>query len=258
MERRTPGLLGAIRIDVARLHDTWMELAFPRQLDASAVLGKWQPETLPQKIAYYLWAGLGLPLLLIGYPLLLFGFATRFYAARLDSAATRLGVAGAVAVAALGWGILTLITHLQLEFSAVIAVGLASIVATISAALAVVFSKVGGRGTSVALAYPFAMTALFLPPVVAALVTPTLEAIILPPSYELSIWILDTFLFVGGLNDWLRASFNLETFGASYGLAGIGYPLMWFAIAVPTGWLLGAVVALADVIRPREDDSGLR
>jgi len=253
MERRTPGLLGAIRIDVARLHDTWMELAFPRQLDASAVLGKWQPDTLLQRVAYYVWAGLGIPLLVVGYPLLLFGFATRFYAARLDSAATRLGVAGAVAVAAVGWGILTLVTHLQLSFSAVVAVGLASVVATVSAALAVVFSRVGGRATSFAFAYPFAMTALFLPPVVAALVTPALEALILPPSYDLAVWILDTFLFVGGLNEWLRASFTLETFGASYGLAGIGYPLMWFAIAVPTGWLLGALVALADVVRPQPD-----
>jgi len=98
LERRTPGLLGAVRLDVLRLHETWMELLFPRQLDPSRVLGKWKPETTAQKAAYHAWAALGLPLVAIGYPLLLLGFATRYYADRLDSAATRLGLAGVVAL----------------------------------------------------------------------------------------------------------------------------------------------------------------
>ena len=255
MERRGQiGLLEALLLDVVRLHETWMELVFPRQLDPSAVLGKWQPETTTQTIAYYLWAVIGAPLVAVTYPLLLVGFATRFYAAKLDSAVTRFGVAGAVIVATVLWGTLTLVTHLQLPFDDVIAVGAASVVAIVSAALAAGFSKVGGRFVSVLLAYPFAMTAIFLPPVVAALVTPTLEQVILPPSYDLARWILDTFLHVGGINEALRGAFDLETFGEQWGLPGLGYVLMWMGISVPLGWFLGVLVALADLIRPKPDE----
>ncbi|GAB7092041.1 hypothetical protein JCM18237_23120 [Halorubrum luteum] len=254
MERRGQiGLLEALLLDVVRLHETWMELVFPRQLDPSTVLGKWQPETTPQTVAYYLWAAIGAPLVAVAYPLLLVGFATRFYAAKLDSAVARFGIAGAVIVATVLWGTLTLVTHLQLPFDDVIAVGAASVVAIVSAALAAGFSKVGGRFVSVLLAYPFAMTAIFLPPVVAALVTPTLEQIILPPSYDLARWILDTFLSVGGINEWLRGAFDLETFGEQWGLPGLGYVLMWVGISIPLGWFLGLLVALADLIRPKPD-----
>lgn len=254
MERRgQTGLMEALLLDVVRLHETWMEIVFPRQLDPSAVLGKWKPETSVQSAGYYLWAVLGAPLVAVAYPLLLVGFATRFYAAKLDSAVTRFGVLGAVLVAAVVWGSLTVLTHLQLPFDAVIAVGAASVVAVVSAGLAAGFSKVGGRFVSVLLAYPFAMTALFLPPVVAALFTPTLEALILPPSYDLARWILDTFLTVGGINETLRGAFDLETFGQQWGVTGLGYVLMWLGISVPLGWFLGLLVSLADLIRPKPD-----
>lgn len=254
MERRGQiGLLEALLLDVVRLHETWMELAFPRQLDPSTVLGKWEPETTPQTVAYYLWAAIGAPLVAITYPLLLVGFATRYYAAKFDSAVARFGIAGAVLVATVLWGTLTLITHVQLPFDDVIAVGAASVVAIVSAALAAGFSKAGGRFVSVLLAYPFAMSAIFLPPVVAALATPTFEQIILPPSYDLARWILDTFLSVGGINEVLRAAFDLETFGEQWGLPGLGYVLMWVGISVPLGWFLGLLVALADLVRPKPD-----
>jgi hypothetical protein len=254
MERRGQiGLLEALLLDVVRLHETWMEIVFPRQLDPSTVLGKWKPETAPQTVGYYLWAVLGAPLVAAAYPLLLVGFATRFYAAKLDSAVTRIGIAGAVLVATVVWGALTLVTYLQLATADVIAVGAASVVAIVSAALAAGFSKTGGRLVSVLLAYPFAMTALFLPPVVAALVTPSLEAIILPPSYDLAVWILDTFLAFGDLNDTLRSAFDLETFGEQWGLPGLGYVLMWIGISVPLGWFLGALVALANLVRPKPE-----
>ncbi|MFB6096761.1 MAG: hypothetical protein ABEJ74_05180 [Haloferacaceae archaeon] len=241
--RSQPGLLGAIRIDLTRLHETWMEVAFPRQLDASSVLGKWTPETPPQRIAYTLWAALGVPLVAVGYPLLLLGFATRFYAGKLDSAQTRLGILGVVVVSLVAWGLLTVVAFLR-QFSAtgLKAVVAASLVATVCAALAVVFSRVGGRGTSVLLAYPSAVTAIFLPPVVAALYSPALGNIIFPGSLTLAIWILDNILVVGGINTFLREQFALE---------GVAYVGMWFGIAVPLGWLLGAVVALADLIRPK-------
>jgi hypothetical protein len=242
--RSTPGLLGAIRIDLKRLHETWMELLFPRQLDASSVLGKWKPKTTPQTIAYRAWAALGVPLVAIGYPLLLLGFGTRFYVRRIDSATTRLGLAGVVAVSLLAWALLSLFAYLrQFSYDGLVAVVAAGIVATISAAAAVVFSRIGGRGTSVALAYPAGVTAIFLPPVVAALYSPVLGSIVFPGSTNLAIWILDN-LLIGGLSEFLRENFQLE---------GIAYVGMWFGIAVPLGWFLGAIVALADLIRPKAE-----
>ena len=114
--------------------------------------------------------------------------------------------------------------------------------------------KVGGRVTSVLLAYPFAMTAIFLPPVVAALLTPSISDIVLDPSYELARWILDTFLAIGGINETLRGAFDLETFGAQWGIPGLGYVLMWVGISIPLGWFLGLLVSFADLIRPKPDD----
>ena len=251
MAQRSPGLIGAIRIDLTRLHETWMEVVFPRQLDPGHVLGKWKPETGVQTAGYYLWAAFGLPLVLIGYPLLLVGYGTRFYAVKLDSAATRLGILGAVLVSVVVWGVLSAVASYQfgtvgtvsLNAEGFLAVVAASVVATVSAVLAVLFSRVGGRGTSVLLAYPAAMTALFLPPVVAALFEPTLQETIFPWSEDLAIGILDGPLSVGGLNEIIREQFTLE---------GTGYVLMWLSLSVPLGWFLGGLVAFANIIRPKD------
>ncbi len=238
------GVVGAIRTDLRRLHGAWMELVFPRQRGRGhSVMGKWQPETLPQKVGYHGWSALGTVGLLLLYPLTVLGLATRYYAAKLDSTRTRLGIVGVTAVALLGWGALTVSAYIQLPFDAFLAVAAASGVATVSTALAAGFSKVGGRPVSVLLAYPFAMTALFLPPVVAALVTPSLEGFVLEPSYEFAVWVLDNVLFVGGLNEMLRANFQLE---------GAAYAAMWFGLSFPLGWFLGLVIALANIVRPSE------
>ena len=238
------GVVGAIRTDLRRLHGAWMELVFPRQRGRGhSVMGKWQPETLPQKVGYHGWSALGTVGLLLLYPLTVLGLATRYYAAKLDSTRTRLGIVGVTAVALLGWGALTVSAYIQLPFDAFLAVAAASGVATVSTALAAGFSKVGGRPVSVLLASPFAMTALFLPPVVAALVTPSLEGFVLEPSYEFAVWVLDNVLFVGGLNEMLRANFQLE---------GAAYAAMWFGLSFPLGWFLGLVIALANIVRPSE------
>ncbi|WP_049921094.1 hypothetical protein [Halopiger djelfimassiliensis] len=238
------GIVGAIRADLGRLHGVWMELVFPRQRGRGhSVMGKWQPETLPQKIGYYAWSTLGTLGLLVLYPLTVLGFATRYYAAKLDSTRTRLGIVGVTAIALLVWGTLTVIAHLRLPFDAFLAIAAASAVATVSTALAAVCSKFGGRALSVALAYPFAMTALFLPPVVAALVTPSLHPYVLDPSYDFAVWVLDNVLFLGGINEWLRANFQLE---------GAAYAGMWLGISFPLGWFLGIVIALANLVRPSQ------
>jgi len=236
--------LGAVRIDMLRLHETWMEVVFPRQLNPGHVLGKWKPETTLQKAGYYLWATIGMLPVLLGYPLLLVGFGTRYYASKLDSAATRLGILGAILLSVVVWGGLSVVARFQLSAEGFIAVLAASAVATAAAAAAVFFARIGGRLTSILLAYPSAMTALFLPPVVAALYSPTLGEIIFPNSEQLAIFILDNLLFIGGLNEILRERFALE---------GVYYALMWFGLAVPIGWGLGVLVTFADLVRPKDE-----
>lgn len=241
------GLVEGMKIDVVRLHETWMELVFPRQRTAvHTVLGKWQPRTRGDRIKYRFWSALGVPLVAFLYPLLLVGFAVRFNARRFDTATARLGIVGVVLITALLWGGLTALARVRLEFGGFVAVGAASAVAVVSAGLAAMFTRVGGRGTTVAFAYPFAMNAVFLPPVVAALYDPSLSGV-LERSESLAIFILDTLLYVYGINEYLRANFSLE---------GIGVVLMWIAIATPLGWFLGLVVTLADLIRPRSGDGG--
>lgn len=239
------GVVDGIRVDVKRLHDSWMELLFPRQREAEhSVLGRWRPRRPRDLAAYRTWAALGVPLVAILYPLALLGFAVRFYARRFDSASTRLGVAGVVLLAVVVWGALTAAAYVRLSPAAVLAVGSASTVAVVSAGLAALFARRGGRATTVLLAYPFGVTAVLLPPVVAALYSPTLGEAVLPGSDSLAIWLLENPLGALGVDEVLRENFDL---------AGFAYVLMWFAIAIPLGWLLGLLVTLADLVRPKRD-----
>ncbi|MFB6170976.1 MAG: hypothetical protein ABEJ23_00475 [Haloarculaceae archaeon] len=250
-QRDRGGVITGVRVDVRQLHDAWMELLFPRQREAEhTVLGRWRPETTRDKVGYWGWAALGVPLVAVLYPLVLVGFAVRFYARGFDSAATRLGVVGVVVLALVVWGALTALTYVRLEPAAVQAVAGASAVAVVSAGLAALFSQRGGRVTTVLLAYPFGVTAIFLPPVVAALYSPTVAAAVFPRSDQIAIYVLNDVLpRVPAVGE--RASAYLRD---NYELVGGAYALMWFAIAVPVGWLLGVLVTIADVVRPKADD----
>ena len=241
--RSDPGLVEAVMIDLRELHITWMSLAFPRQREGRhSVLGAWRPKSLPGRSAYRLWSAIGVLALALIYPFTLLGFATRFHVRRIDSAAASLGIVGVVLLSLLVWGVLSAATYLsQASFQGFVAVAAAGLVATVSAALAIVFSKIGGRFTSVVLAYPFGMTALFLPPVVAALYSPAVASLVLTRSDSIAIWLLDNVLVYGGLAEYLRARFEL---------AGLAYVGMWFGIAVPLGWFFGILVTLANAVRP--------
>ena len=244
-----PSLIEAIQIDVARIHATWMGLVFPRQRDtAHSVLGKWTPSTTGGMIRYRIWGALGVLVIAILYPLTVLGFATRFYTSRINRSAASLGFIGVVLLSLLVWGALTAATYFsRISFEGFIAVGAAGAVATVSAVLALLFTKVGGRFTTVFLAYPFGVTAIFLPPVVAALYSPSLAEFVFPRSQTFAIWVLDNILDIYGINAWLRAQFNL---------VGLAYVGMWFGVAVPVGWILGILVSLANLVRPKtESDS---
>ncbi|MFB6154531.1 MAG: hypothetical protein ABEJ22_01465 [Haloferacaceae archaeon] len=238
------GVIAGIRYDLRTLHTRWMGIVFPQlRDDPHPVTGPWSPETPLQRALYAVWALLGAFGLLVLYPLTVLGLATRFYVRGFDRTATRIGVVGVVLLSVVVWGALTALARLRFSPEGFLAVGAAGAVATVSAVLAFGFSRVGGRVTSVLLAYPFAVTAIFLPPVVAALYSPALADAIFPRSTSLAVWLLDNVLAVGGLNELLRQRFDL---------VGYAYVGMWAGISVPVGWALGLLVALANLVRPAD------
>ena len=240
-----PGLVEAIRIDLSTLHEHWMVVLFPQvRTGAHAVLGAWRPDSPGSLVGFYLWSLLGSLLVGLLYPFAVVGFAIRYYATRLDRTAARIGIIGVVLLSVLIWGALTVFARYRFSTEGFLAVAAAGGVATVSAALSVLFARIDGRFTTVVFAYPFGVTALFLPPVVAALYSPALGSVVFPRSDLLAIWLLDTVLDVGGLNAWLRARFDL---------VGLAYVGMWFGLAVPVGWFLGLLVTLADLVRPTPD-----
>jgi len=242
------GVVDGVRLDVQRLHETWMELLFPRQRGAQhSVLGKWKPSTTGDKAKYRIWSALGVPVVLVLYPLMLLGVAVRFYSRRFDSLATRIGLGGTVLVMTVIWGALTAIVRTYGGFGQVgfIAVLVASITAVVSSALAFVFWAKGGRATTVLLAYPFGVTALLLPPVVAAFYSDTVGAVVFTQSRQIAIVLLNQLFQPIGLKELLESQFELQ---------GFAFVLMWFGIAVPLGWLLGLVVTLANLTRPQDED----
>lgn len=241
------GLRWQVRADLVRLHESWMALAFPRQLDPHPVLGKWRPSTADERIRYWLWTVFGAAVVGAVYPLAVAGLAVRFHSRRLARLAATLGPRRVVLLVGAVWGLLTAVLYLLgFPVDGVVAVGAGASVAAVSGALAVVAWRRGGRASTVLLAYPLGVTALFLPPVVAALYSRTVAGLVLPNSYLLAVWLLDNPLAVGGLAAYLRAQFEL---------VGVAYVGMWLAISVPTGWALGLLVTLAGVVRPaREPD----
>lgn len=235
-------VVAGVRIDLARLHRVWMGLAFDHaHRDDYSVVEGWTPQTTGGTVRYRLWAALGVLPLLVVYPLSVLGLVVRFYARRLDRASASLGVAGIVLLSVVVWGVLTVATYASaIAFEGLVAVAIAGGVATVSAVLALLATRRPGRGWTLLAGYPLGVTAIFLPPVVASLYSPTLAAVVFPHSTSLAALLLDTVLQVGGIAEFIRASFELE---------GVAYVGMWFGLAVPVGWLLGGLVTLADAVR---------
>jgi hypothetical protein len=240
-----PGLLGAVRIDLRVLHETWMESLFPRQREAQhTVLGKWHPETVAQQVTYYLWALAGVPVVAAVYPLLLAGYSVRYQTRKVGAAGRRLGLLGVVVLFGLLWGGLTAVVAVQsgaFQQGAVTALALASGVAVVSAALSYLAWRVDGRPTTILLAYPFAVTAIFLPPLVAALFWEPLDGLI-QFSDDVAYWVTNEGPDPLGVVDYLERNFERQD---------EDHVVIWFAASFPVGWTLGLLVALADLIRPR-------
>ncbi|MFC7057340.1 hypothetical protein [Halovenus salina] len=238
------GLTDAIGYDIRVMHETWMEMLFPRQRGVEGtVLGKWTPDETREIITYRLWYALGVPVIAVFYPLVLLGYIVRFQAQKLNVTAVRLGFVGVVLVFALLWGGLTAAVYLELqsalEEGAVTGIAAASGVAVLAAALAYGFWRVGGRLLTILIAYPFAVTALFLPPVVAALFWEPLGDIIIDQGDDLFSWAFDA-----------GPDSITEPLGDRYDRTEEDHAIIWFVISYPVGWLLGILVSLANLIRP--------
>jgi hypothetical protein len=241
------GLVEAVRFDLRRMHETWMEFVYPRQRGAEdTVLGKWRPDGGLSMVLYRLWSVLGTPVVAVVYPLVLFGYFVRFQTRRLNVTAARLGFLGVVLLFVLVWGGLAALVAFPLADAVtsggVVAVAAASGVAVLSAALAFGCWVLDGRPVTVLLAYPFAMTALFLPPVVAALYSEAVAEVVLTRSDSLASWSLDQMPA-------LVETYLVENFERD----GFAHVIIWFGVSVPVGWVLGFVVTLADLVRPTAD-----
>lgn len=239
------GLVADVSYDLRRLHGLWMALAFRQLRDSHPVMDRWTPRTTGQRAAYRAWAVLGVVGLLVGYPLAVVGLLVRFNVRRVDRTTTRLGAIGTVLLAVVAWGGLTALARIRFSLEGFLAVAAAGSVAVVSTVLALAFGRIGGRLTTVIVAYPFGVVAVFLPPVVAALYSPALASVVFPRSETVAVWLLDGVLAYGGLNSLLRERFEL---------VGFGYVAMWGALAVPVGWVFGVLVTLANLVRPADDD----
>jgi hypothetical protein len=243
--RQREGVLSGMKVDILQLHETWMELMFPRQRGQQhSVLGKWKPRTSAGKFKYRVWGAIGALMIALLYPAMLVGLGARFYARRFDSAATRLGLVGTVLGMVVLWGALTALARVQLDPRGFYAVAAASAVAVLASIAAVTVATRGGRASTILVAYPAGMTALFLPPVVAALFSESLGGLIFPRSVSIAEVLLNNVASRLGVEQFFRQNFELE---------GLGYVLLWFGIAVPLGWLLGILVSLADLARPGDE-----
>lgn len=241
------GLADALKYDLRVMHETWMEFFFPRQRGAEGtVLGKWEPQETSEVVTYRLWYWLGVPIISFVYPLVLMGYFLRYQTRKINVTADRLGLVGVVLVFTVLWGGLTALVYIQLqgalEPGAVAGIGAASGVAIFASVLSYGFWRLGGRGTTVLFAYPFAMTALFLPPVVAALFYAPLGDVIIEEGDDLFRWMFQT-----------GPDVITEPLGEEFDRQQYHHAIIWFIISFPVGWIIGLLVTLADLIRPKEE-----
>jgi hypothetical protein len=242
------GLVEAVQYDVRVMHETWMEFLFPRQRGAAdTVLGKWEPEETGEVITYRLWSALGVPVISIVYPLVLLGYFFRYQTRRINLTAARLGFVGVVLVFTVLWGGLAALAYFQFSsaFSedGTIAIAAASAVAVLSSALSYLFWWLDGRPITVLFAYPFALTAIFLPPVVAALFSTALADIIVA-SDSLASWVVNEGPDLYGVIDYLAENFERQAYH---------HVIIWFVASFPVGWILGTITSLAYLLRPAEE-----
>jgi len=239
-------VVDAIRVDLRKFHETWMGLVFPRQRgNEHSVLGKWKPETPREKVTYNSWSAMGAAVIAVLYPMALFGVIVRFHARKIEFSIEKLGAIGVFLFVTLFWGGLAALIYFRLDLAAEKGIIAALLVAIIATGLALIFRAIDGRPVTVIFSYPLAMTAIFLPPVVAALLSDQIAQFSIVYSEQIATFIQDDILARVGLKQYFVDNFDRN---------GGAYIIMWIAISVPVGWILGVMVTLADFVRPKDDD----
>lgn len=146
-----------------------MGLVFPFRRVARGPVPVTRVPSAPGGRATYLgWVGLGAFVVAFLYPLAVAGFALRVPIRRIGRTAASFGVGGVVGVSAVAWVGLAAVALLLLPGEIPAAVAASTVLAAL-VAVATVFSRTGGRVTTVLLAYPVGVATLILPPVVVAL-----------------------------------------------------------------------------------------
>ena len=232
----------AIKADLTRLLSGWRGLIFAQQATAYAAgTDQWRLDTSWKRAGFGVWSLLGVVLLPMFYPFVAFGFWVSYVTRQIDRTVASRGILAIIGSVALVWTGLTVIAWARFQTAGFQAVLAASVVATASVGLSWAFTRTQSRILTLLVAYPFAVSAVFLPPVTAALYSPTLGSVVLPGSVSLAVWLLDNPLRVLGVSAFLREQFKLT---------GLAFLWMWFAFAVPSGWVLGALVTVANAVRP--------
>jgi hypothetical protein len=144
-------------------------------------------------------------------------------------------------IAAVIWGIGLVYGAARFGVSGFVSLFGASIIAVLSASVAVLFFLVPGKRKTIGLAYPFTLNVVLLPPLIIAYYEPVL-AFVWDYSSNLAIWILDTPLDYYGINSYLRQNFTMTR-----GL----YILMWFILSYPAGWIVGSSVYGSKIYGPK-------
>lgn len=235
-------LSAAVKVDCTRLLAAWRDIAFERQADEYSIQDRWRPDSPGAQVAFWAWSVLGAILISVVYPFAALGFWTRYVTRQIDRLVAGLGVLVIIAAVAVLWGGLTALAWDRLPTAGFRAVLAASVVATASVGLSWMFARHGSRRLTLLLAYPFAVAAIFVPPVTAALFSPTIGDVILSESELFAEWLLNNVIIIGDLSTTIRQQFEL---------AGVAFIAMWFGFAIPVGWTLALLVSLANLIRPR-------
>ncbi|MCG1004940.1 MULTISPECIES: hypothetical protein [Halobacterium] len=233
-------LVTAAKIDLTRLLATWRGLLFSRQSDEYAIDNHWQLGSSRDRLLFWFWSAVGIAGLSVIYPIAALGFWIRYVGRQIDRLVAGVGILVIIGLIGILWSGLTALAWTTLSTIGFRAVLAASIVATISVRLSWACAHYNSRTLTFVAAYPFAVAAIFLPPVTAALFSPAIGEVILPNSELFAEWIL-TNLVVGNLSSIIRQQFEL---------AGFAFVCLWFGIAIPIGWLFAFLVTLAEAIRP--------
>lgn len=143
-------------------------------------------------------------------------------------------------IAAVVWGVGLIYGAARFGVSGFVALFGASLIAVLSASIAVLFFLVPGKRKTIGLAYPFTLNVVLLPPLIIAFYEPVLSFVWDYSNYT-AVWILDTFLHYYDINTYLRQNFTMTN---------SLYIVMWFGISYPVGWILGSSVYVSKSYGP--------